>query len=197
MNGREIKGKQAGTAKGGKKTENVFAPRNSHNKFSWNSLGDIKMGRGELGEEMPVLVYRLMQFTMLDVMSQDLGEEKANAYFRKAGHLAGMEFARHTLNLNQEFDSFVTSLQTALKDLKIGILRMERYDTDTGDITLTVGEDLDCSGLPITEEVVCVYDEGFIAGILEAYSGKTYLVNEVDCWANGARFCRFEGRVKE
>ena len=29
--------------------------------FNWNSLGDIKGGRGDLGEEMPVLVYRLMQ----------------------------------------------------------------------------------------------------------------------------------------
>lgn len=176
--------------------ENIFAPQNSHNTFSWGSLGDIKMGRGELGEEMPVLVYRLMQFTMLDVMSQDMGEEKANRYFRSAGHLAGMQFASHMLNLNQEFDSFITALQTSLKDLKIGILRMEKFDVSTGDIILSVGEDLDCSGLPITEEVVCVYDEGFIAGILEAYTGKAYDVQEIDCWANGARVCRFAGKVK-
>ncbi len=177
--------------------DNIFAPKNSHNHFSWGSLGDIKMGRGDLGEEMPVLVYRLMQFTMLDIMSQDMGEAKANEYFRKAGHLAGMEFAKNTLDLKLDFDSFVPALQKALKDLKIGILRMEKFDAETGDIILTVGEDLDCSGLPITEEVVCVYDEGFIAGILEAYSGRAYLVHEVDCWANGARFCRFEGKAQK
>lgn len=177
--------------------ENIFAPKNSHNSFSWASLGDIQQGRGELGEEMPVLVYRLMQFTMLDVMSRDMGEEKANTYFRRAGHLAGMEFAKFMLNLNLEFDSFITSLQSKMRDLKIGILRMERFDPKTGEILLSVGEDLDCSGLPITEEVVCVYDEGFIAGILEAYTGKPYNVLEVDCWANGARVCRFEGKVQK
>jgi len=81
-------------------------------------------------------------------------------------------------------------------DLKIGVLRMESYSTATGSIVLTVGQDLDCSGLPITDENVCIYDEGFIAGILEAYTGKPYDVREVDCWANGNRVCRFKGTVK-
>jgi predicted hydrocarbon binding protein len=56
-------------------------------------------------------------------------------------------------------------------------------------------EDLDCSGLPITNETICNYDEGFIAGILNAYTGKTYEVRELDCWANGDRVCRFHGTV--
>ena len=30
-----------------------------HHSFSWDRLGDIKEGRGDLGEEVPVLVYRL------------------------------------------------------------------------------------------------------------------------------------------
>ncbi|MEG0016657.1 MAG: 4-vinyl reductase, partial [Gordonibacter sp.] len=45
-------------------------------------------------------------------------------------------------------------------------------------------------------EVVCTYDEGFLAGILNVYSGKTYRVREIDCWANGARVCRFNGIVE-
>jgi len=77
--------------------------------------------------------------------------------------------------------------------MKIGILRMEAFDPDTGNIVLTVGQDLDCSGLPITNENVCIYDEGFIAGILEVYTGKKYDVREVDCWASGDRVCRFNG----
>jgi hypothetical protein len=61
--------------------------------------------------------------------------------------------------------------------------------------TLTVAEDLDCSGLPFTDEVVCHYDEGFIAGVLEAYTGKPFEAKEIDCWASGDRVCRFD--VKE
>ncbi|MEA4993060.1 MAG: V4R domain-containing protein [Oscillibacter sp.] len=164
-----------------------------HNRFIWENLGDVKGGRGDLGMEMPVLVYRLMQYTMLDVLSRDCGGERANGYFRKAGYLAGMEFAKHMLDLTVEFNGFVADLQKTLKELKIGILRMESYVEDTGEIVLTVAEDLDCSGIPVTNETVCYYDEGFIEGILEAYTGVKYTVREIDCWANGDRVCRFRG----
>ena len=176
--------------------ENVFSSHKKHSEFGWDSIGDIKEGRGDLGEEMPVLVYRLMQYTMLDVLSKEYGTEKANDYFRKAGLLAGKEFAKHTLDLTADFNTFIANLQKALAELKIGILRMEAFDPDSGSIVLTVGQDLDCSGLPITNENVCNYDEGFIAGILEVYTGKIYEVREVDCWANGDRVCRFNGNVQ-
>jgi predicted hydrocarbon binding protein len=173
--------------------ENVFLEGSTHNNFAWENLGDIKEGRGDLGEEMPVLVYRLMQYTMLDVLTKAYGAEKANEYFRDAGFLAGTEFARHTLDLEVNFDTFLENLKDSLAALKIGILRMEDFDAETGNIVLTVAQDLDCSGLPVTNENVCNYDEGFIAGILEAYTGKKYVVREVDCWANGDRVCRFNG----
>ena len=175
--------------------ENIFASVKKHEEFTWAGLGDIKAGRGDLGEEMPVLVYRLMQFTMLDVLSKAHGVDKANKYFRSAGFLAGFEFAKNALKLDNDFDSFVAELQRVLQELKIGLLRMESFDPETGSIMLTVSQDLDCSGLPITNENVCVYDEGFIAGILEAYTGKKYEVREVDCWASGDRVCRFSGTV--
>ena len=172
---------------------NIFNRNDKHDNFSWEKLGNIKTGRGDLSEEMPVIVYRLMQYTMLDVLSKKLGLEQANEYFRQAGLLAGTEFAKNTLDLETDFNGFISNLQNVLKDLKIGILRMEDFNAEDGRITLTVGQDLDCSGLPITEENVCIYDEGFIAGILEAYTGKKYDVREVDCWANGDRVCRFCG----
>lgn len=174
---------------------NIVSQNQTHNTFSWQNMGDIKEGRGDLGEEMPVLVYRLMQYTMLDVLSKAFGDEKANQYFRDAGFLAGNELAKNVLDLTVDFDTFVKNLQAKLKELKIGMLQMEAFDKETGDIVLTVGQDLDCSGLPVTNEVVCYFDEGFISGILEAYTGKKYDVYEVDCWANGDRVCRFNGVV--
>jgi predicted hydrocarbon binding protein len=175
--------------------KNIFAESLGHSTFSWGNLGDIKEGRGDLGEEMPVLVYRLMQYTMLDVLSKEYGAEQANEFFRKAGYLAGTEFAKNVLDLTLDFDNFIASLQKTLQELKIGILRMEAFDPDTGNIVLTVGQDLDCSGLPVTNENVCNYDEGFISGILESYTGRKYDVREVDCWANGDRVCRFNGNA--
>ena len=174
--------------------ENVFNVFNdtSRREFKWDSLGNIKQGRGGLGEEMPVIVYRLMQFTLFDALSSEIGLTKTNEYFRNAGYLAGTEYAKNVLSLDLDFDSFVSHLQESLKMLKIGILRMEAFNPEDGNIILTVAEDLDCSGLPITNESVCVYDEGFISGILEAYTGKKYDVRETDCWATGDRVCRFK-----
>ncbi|MEG0777065.1 MAG: V4R domain-containing protein [Raoultibacter sp.] len=173
---------------------NVFSKGN-HSDFSWDKLGNIQEGRCELGEDMPVLVYRLLEYALNDVLHKELGEEGANVIWRRAGWLAGNEFAKNVLSLDADFNSFIAQLQKVLKDLRIGILRVEAFDTESGDFTLTVGEDLDCSGLPPTGELVCNYDEGFLAGVLEAYTGKRYHVREVDCWASGDRVCRFAGNV--
>ena len=89
--------------------ENIFESK-SKKSFSWKQLGDIKTGRGNLGDEMPVVVYRLMQYTLLDVLSEEYGLEKANDFFRKAGYLAGSEFSKNILNLNLDFDSFISHL---------------------------------------------------------------------------------------
>ena len=173
---------------------NIFSDH-SVKSFTWDHLGDVKLGRSNLGEEMPVVVYRLMQFTLMDVLGKEFGAERCNDFFRQAGFLAGSELAQNVLDLKLDFDGFVAHLQETLKELKIGMLRMEFIDPETGEMVLTVGEDLDCSGLPVTNENVCVYDEGFIAGILQAYTGKPYQVQEIDCWASGARVCRFKATI--
>lgn len=169
---------------------NIFMS-DPHHIFSWEKLGNIKEGRGDLGEDVPVLVYRLMEYSMNHVLAEEYGVERANELFRKAGYLAGSEFATKVLDLTADLDSFVAELQKELKDLKIGILRIEKIEETDETIILTVAQDLDCSGLPPTNEVVCNYDEGFLAGILEAYTKKPYVVREIDCWASGDRVCRF------
>ncbi|MCL2063597.1 MAG: 4-vinyl reductase [Candidatus Cloacimonetes bacterium] len=172
--------------------ENIFNQKTDHSTFTWESLGDIKEGRGTLGLEMPVLVYRLMQFTIYDVMTKNYGRDQADKILYDAGHLAGSEYAKNALNLKQDLNNFVASLQDSLATLKVGILRVESIDAEAKNIILTVAEDLDCSGLPLTDEAVCIYDEGFIAGILEVYTGVPYSVKEIDCWASGDRICRFK-----
>lgn len=164
-------------------------------KFEWDNLGDIDEGRGTLGQEMPVIVYRLFQYTLKDVLNREFDKEYAGDIYREAGHLAGVNFAKNVLDLSGDFDFFITNLQRALKELKVGILRVEKADLDIFKFTLTVSEDLDCSGLPVTDETVCDYDEGFIAGILETYTGKPFVVKEVDCWASGDRTCRFSADI--
>lgn len=170
---------------------NIFM-QDSHHIFSWEKLGNIKEGRGDLGENVPVVVYRLLEYCMNHILAQEYGAEQANELFRKTGHLAGKELAKNLLDLSLDFDSFVAQLQQTMKNLKIGILRMESLTEENGSLVLTVAQDLDCSGLPTTDTIVCNFDEGFFAGILEAYTNRPYIVREVDCWASGDRVCRFQ-----
>ena len=173
---------------------NIFV-KTSHQDFSWSKIGDITAGRPNLGPEVPVAVYRLFEYAMFDVLSHQLGLEKAQELFRTAGHKAGMEFAKNTLDLTADIDTVLAQVAETLLKLKVGVVRVEKFNKADGSFMLTVGEDLDCSGLPATGEVVCNYDEGFLAGIAEAYNNKKYIVREIDCWASGAKVCRFEGKV--
>ena len=153
--------------------------------------------RGNLGEELPVLVYRLLEYSLKEELIRRYGKDEQVEVFRSAGRMAGEYFTKNKLNLDQPMDQFVNELQNKMKELKIGVLRIEDVDEESGKIILTVAEDADCSGLPVLGETVCNYDEGFIAGILSVYSGKQYTAIEVDCWATGDRVCRFQANVEE
>lgn len=157
----------------------------------------MEFGRGNLGGEMPVFVYRLFQFTLRDLLVGEMGCEQAAELYRKAGFRAGEYLAKHMLTLDQPMGAFVAQLQSLLLELKIGVLRVEEIDDATGRMVITMAEDLDCSGLPVLGAPVCNYDEGFLAGILTLYAKKRYDVREVDCWATGERVCRFEARRDE
>lgn len=163
-------------------------------RFKWQDLGDIDTGRPNLGATTSVAVYRLMQYTLRDVLITRYDPETASDILREAGRVAGCEYCANVLDAGQDFSSFVAELQHSLKDLKVGILRIEKSDLSTLEFEMTVSEDLDCSGLPLIDETICEYDEGFIAGILQVYTGKEFHVREIDCWASGERTCRFAAK---
>ena len=164
-------------------------------EFSWDLLWDLELGRPNLGNTTRVEVYRLMQFCFRDVLELRFGSEVTDELFYEAGKLAGGEFARHALSRPDDLGDYVAELQTILREMGIGILRVEKADAERGEYVITVSEDLDCSGLPELGEAVCTYDEGFIAALLESFTGRSFKVKEVDCWCTGDRTCRFTAEV--
>jgi len=163
--------------------------------FKWKDLGDIALGRPNLGPLTQVAVYRLMQYTMRDVLEKKYGAAEANKIFFEAGLLAGKEFCKNTLDRSLPINDFISDLTQKLLQFGIGVLRLESADLEKFNFTLTVSEDLDCSGLPFYGVPVCDYDEGFIAGILHVYSGRNFDVKEIDCWGTGDRTCRFSVKL--
>ena len=157
----------------------------------------MELGRPNLGLQLPVMVYRLAQYTLREAIAQRYGDETAGDILRDAGWIAGREFCLNMLDRDQPLSAFIAQLQHKLKELSIGILRVERASPEPPAFLLTVCEDLDCSGLPMTGTTVCDYDEGFIAGLLHAYTGKPFSAKEIDCWATGDRTCRFDVKLDQ
>lgn len=160
-------------------------------EFSWDLLGDLKAGRPNLGPNVRVDVYRLMQYCIRDVVERRHGASEADSIFHDAGYLAGTHVYDRLLGSPESLGEFVASLQQTLLELGVGVLRLEESDPDARRLVLTVSEDLDCSGLPVVDYEACTFDEGFIAGMLDRFTGKRYRVKEIDCWCTGDRTCRF------
>jgi uncharacterized protein len=164
-------------------------------EFSWDLLGDLELGRPNLGNTTRLEAYRLMQFCFRDVLEARFGTGAADEVFFEAGKLAGFAFAEHLLTPTDDLADFVAELQRVLREMGIGILRVEEADAEAGRLVIAVSEDLDCSGLPDLDDTICVYDEGFIAALLESHTGRAFKVKEVDCWCTGDRTCRFTAEV--
>ncbi len=169
----------------------MFKEERVESTFNWNMIGDIDKGRPNLGNSVDVSLYRLMQFTLRDVLIKKFDTKTADQVFFEAGEVAGTAFCENLVSKDSGFPAFISQVRDLFSELKIGILRVEKSDFEKMRFTLTIAEDLDCSGLPLSGETICTYDEGFIAGMLSEYTGKKFKVKEVDCWCSGERVCRF------
>ncbi len=172
----------------------MFKEERDSFKFDWSHLGDIDLGRPNLGASTNVAVYRLMQYTLRDSAIKHTDAETARKIFYDAGYNAGKAVYENLIVPIESFNDLISKVQQVLKDLSIGIFRLENSDLDRMEFTITVEEDLDCSGLPMQEEAICTFDEGFIGGIFETFTGEKFIVKEVDCWCTGDRVCRFEAK---
>lgn len=166
-------------------------------EFNWDLLGDLELGRPNLGLRTRLEVYRLMQFSFRDVLEKRYGSDEADRIFYDAGYLSGRAFYTHLIGPQNDLNAFINKLQSVLKEMGIGILRVEESDPENGYFVITVSEDLECSGMPESGAEYCTYDEGFIAALLESFTGKKYAVKEIDCWCTGDRTCRFTATQEE
>jgi predicted hydrocarbon binding protein len=175
----------------------MFKEEREELRFDWSMIGNVEEGRPNLGFTVDVNVYRLMQFTLRDVLIKEFDVETADRIFYEAGKHAGKVFCGEMITKRDNFDEFIVQLQELLKKFGIGVLRVEESNLERMVFTLTVAEDLDCSGLPVSDETICTYDEGFISGVLSEYTGKSFNVKEVDCWCSGDRVCRFDAKLAQ
>ena len=101
----------------------MFKEERETSKFDWSMIGDVAAGRPNLGDTMDVSVYRLMQFTLRDVIIQEFDTATADRLYYKAGELAGREFCHKFISKENDFsDSALKSLAVIAKTLSISIM---------------------------------------------------------------------------
>lgn len=159
--------------------------------IEWSSLGDLESGRPNLGRFISVEVYRLMHYSLKRVIADRYGEQEMKKILYDSGKVAGVSFFKAMLSKELDVSLLISKLHSMLLDLKVGVLKLEKMDLASLNFVLTISEDIDCSGLPVTGDTVCDFDEGFIDGIFSEYFLKEMVVKEIDCWSTGDRTCRF------
>ena len=82
----------------------MFKEEREESQFEWSMLGDIEEGRPNLGPLVHVAVYRLMQFTLRDILIRDYGVEDADRIFFEAGKKAGEEYCKNMLTDKRDLD---------------------------------------------------------------------------------------------
>ena len=85
-------------------------------------------GRGNLGDMLPVTVYRMLEYSIKEELVNNFGKEKQIEIFRKAGRKSGEYFAKNMMNLYQPLDSFLSELQRKLEEFKIGKYRRKERE---------------------------------------------------------------------
>jgi len=164
--------------------------------LTWENLGNIEEGRPTFGTDCPVLIYRLLQFSLRNVIETELGEGKGGEFLYKAGQMAGKLIYDKFLADIKDLDKLLTKLADLLYELKVCTFRVEKSVPEKCEFVITAEEDLDCSGVPEIGWSICQFDEGFVSGILSVFTGKNVHCKEVDCWTTGERLCRIEAKVE-
>jgi hypothetical protein len=73
----------------------MFKEERKEPGFYWSMIGNVGEGRPNLGPTMDVAVYRLMQFTLRDILITEFGAAAADRiYYRPANWRAGISVSR-------------------------------------------------------------------------------------------------------
>lgn len=159
--------------------------------FSWGTVGDVDLGRSNLGTMVRLEAYRLIQGTFCEMLEEEYGTVRCEELYRKAGKRAGSLFYELCCGYVTTFEHFTESLAYAFRHMGIALIEVEMVGTGAWSFVVTLYEDMSCSGRNNSGDERCFYHEGFLAGIFEAYGHMEFEVRTVHNWTFIQRSCRF------
>jgi predicted hydrocarbon binding protein len=169
----------------------MFKNERDEYQFKWETLGQIQENRPDVGTDVPVIIFRLYDYTLRDSLIKHLDVHKANHILKEAGFNAGVEFFNNVIAVTESTGDFYTDFANSYKYYKLGVLAYENFSEDRKNLHVLISQDLNSSGIAHVAETICEWDEGFICGVLTSHFKSNFKVEEIECWGTGHAFCRF------
>ncbi len=146
-----------------------------------------KVKREKLGKSIPIEIFRVFRHFSQIYAEELLGEKAKNILFVNAGKELGLTVGENLYN--RSFERYIDNVKKFLKDKKIGILDITEISENK--LVFQLDECITCSGMDNIGKRICFFEVGLVAGIVEAYFGKSkkVLAKETKCNANGEGIC--------
>jgi predicted hydrocarbon binding protein len=145
------------------------------------------VSRPELGNTIPVSVFRVFRQFSAHYGEDILGEKGVRSVFTYAGRELGMDIGQQLYT--EDLSEYLTRVKKYVFDSSIGILTLAE-DLSTDDkMVLQLGECVTCAGMPNIGQKICFFEVGLVAGIVETFTKKEVFAYETKCNANGDDCC--------
>jgi predicted hydrocarbon binding protein len=144
-----------------------------------------QIDRPELGETIPLSVFRIFRQFSAQHSIDILGERGVKTTFTYAGRMLGLDVGKSLYDEN--FDIYLAKVKDYIYEAKIGIL--ELVDSDAEKLVFQLGECITCAGMPDLGSKICHFEVGLVAGIAETYLKKRVSASETKCNVNGDDCC--------
>lgn len=141
--------------------------------------------RPQLGEEVPLLVFRAFRVFTGIYLEDVVGEKGASALIQKAGRELGKEVG--AMLFDEKLSTYLSRVADFVKDSKIGLLLPVEFTEDR--LVVALDECITCSGMPNIGKSICHFEAGFVAGVVESHAKKRVRAYETKCNAKGDHIC--------
>jgi len=143
-----------------------------------------KIARPTMGDSVPLVIFRAFRHFSADYVTKVLGRG-AGVVFQNSGldlgREAGAMLHRPTL------DEYLGEVVRFVRELKVGHLKPHELTETT--MKFGLDECITCCGMEPRGGMICHFETGFVAGIVEAYVGKRVRARETLCGYNGDGIC--------
>jgi len=143
-----------------------------------------KVHRPVLGEDIPIFVFRAFRHFTANYVTQMLGRS-ATTVFQNAGRDLGRDAG--ALLKRPTLDEYLKEVVTFTTNLRIGNLKP--VEINQKHMILGLEECITCVGMDNIGKRICHFEVGFVAGIVEAFTGTRVRGHESKCNAAGEGIC--------